>query len=93
MGENIWAEISADIENHQSAWEKICGLKFQLRSRTISQHGRKYMGANLRSSKEPSASMGENYSGKILPQYIKSILLPPAPLLPAPKEAELPKVE
>ena len=30
MGENIWAEISADIENHQSAWEKITQGKFYL---------------------------------------------------------------
>ena len=36
------------VEYHQSAWEKISGLKFQLTSRTISQHGRKYVGANLR---------------------------------------------
>ena len=37
MGESTWAEISAQAKNHQSAWEKISGLKFQLRSRTISQ--------------------------------------------------------
>ena len=48
------------IRNMEPAWEKVNGLKFQLKQRTISQHGRKYMGANLRSSKEPSASMGES---------------------------------
>ena len=37
MGESTWAEISAQAKNHQSAWEKICGLKFQPTSRTISQ--------------------------------------------------------
>ena len=47
MGENIWAEISADIENHQSAWEKICGRKFALTSRTISLHGRKLLRENF----------------------------------------------
>ena len=38
MGESTWAQICAQAKNHQSAWEKISGLKFQLRSRTISQH-------------------------------------------------------
>ena len=30
MGENMWAQICADIENHQSAWEKITQGKFYL---------------------------------------------------------------
>ena len=36
------------IRNMEPAWEKVNGLKFQLKQRTISQHGRKYVGANLR---------------------------------------------
>ena len=34
--------------NMEPAWEKVNGLKFQLKQRTISQHGRKLTGANLR---------------------------------------------
>ena len=30
MGENMWAQICAAIENHQSAWEKITQGKFYL---------------------------------------------------------------
>ena len=37
MGESTWAEISAQAKNHQSAWEKVNGLKIQLVSRIISQ--------------------------------------------------------
>ena len=74
MGENIWAEISAEIENHQSAWEKVHGRKFALKQRTISQHGRKLLRENFTSVH------------KIYP-------LAPCSLLPAPKEAELPKDE
>jgi hypothetical protein len=74
MGENIWAEISAQAKNHQSAWEKICGRKFALTSRTISLHGRKLLRENFTSVH------------KIYP-------LAPCSLLPAPKEAELPKDE
>ena len=36
------------IRNMEPAWEKICGRKFALTSRTISQPGRKLTGANLR---------------------------------------------
>ena len=36
------------IRNMEPAWEKVHGLKFQLKQRTISQHGRKLTGANLR---------------------------------------------
>ena len=67
--EPAWEKVNgrkfALVEYHQSAWEKVNGLKFQLKQRTISQHGRKYMGANLRSSKEPSVSMGENMWAQI----------------------------
>ena len=37
MGDSTWAEISAQAKNHQSAWEKISGLKFQLTSRASYQ--------------------------------------------------------
>ena len=36
------------IRNMEPAWEKVHGRKFALKQRTISQHGRKYVGANLR---------------------------------------------
>ena len=49
MGENMWAQICAQAKNHQSAWEKISGLKFQLTSRTISLHGRKLLRENFTS--------------------------------------------
>ena len=70
--EPAWEKVNgrkfALVEYHQSAWEKVNGLKFQLKQRTISQHGRKYMGANLRSSKEPSVSMGESTWAQICAQ-------------------------
>ena len=34
--------------NMEPAWEKVHGRKFALKQRTISQHGRKLTGANLR---------------------------------------------
>ena len=49
MGESTWAQICAQAKNHQSAWEKISGLKFQLTSRTISLHGRKLLRENFTS--------------------------------------------
>ena len=46
--EPAWEKVNgrkfALVEYHQSAWEKVSGLKFQLKQRTISQHGRKYLG-------------------------------------------------
>ena len=36
------------IRNMEPAWEKVHGRKFALKQRTISQHGRKLTGANLR---------------------------------------------
>ena len=74
MGASTWAQICAQAKNHQSAWEKICGRKFALTSRTISLHRRKLLRENFTSVH------------KIYP-------LAPCSLLPAPKEAELPKVE
>ena len=41
-------DVMRAIRNMEPAWEKVHGLKFQLKQRTISQHGRKYVGANLR---------------------------------------------
>ena len=58
MGESTWAEISAQAKNHQSAWEKICGLKFQPTSRTISQPNG---GTRLSTYKDPT--------GRTLPCY------------------------
>ena len=67
-------DVMRAIRNMEPAWEKVNGLKFQLKQRTISQHGRKLLRENFTSVH------------KIYP-------LAPCSLLPAPKEAELPKVE
>ena len=37
-------DVMRAIRNMEPAWEKICGRKFALKQRTISQHGRKYLG-------------------------------------------------
>ena len=42
-------DVMKAIRNMEPAWEKICGLKFQLTSRTISQHGRKLLRENFTS--------------------------------------------
>jgi phage regulator Rha-like protein len=41
-------DVMRAIRNMEPAWEKVHGRKFALKQRTISQHGRKYVGANLR---------------------------------------------